>query len=263
MSLAETYAKVRPACVGIALQLENDTGMSFISFGSGACVDSSGIIVTAKHVVTSYYRDVKGEPPSRTAPSDPDFRIIFSRMAAMRYELAYAKPLAILLNEEYDVALIKIPMPNGGWPAFELPDVWEVREGDQVATAGYPLRSWADTNAFPELFSGIVSGVHCSYDAAKKGWIPQRLVLDMSIHPGNSGGPVFDVLTGQLVAIVESQKLRRAALLEAINVMNKNARQDVPDDEAPVEVWTNISYCVPWTAIKPGIEEIKKLPATG
>jgi serine protease Do len=249
MELSETYKIVRPACVAIALKKEVEGGkLEFITFGSGVCVDKSGIIVTAKHVVTGYYEQIKGEKTSTTsATSEPDFFILFVRMGAERYEVFYSKPMAIMFDAENDVAIMKVQEIDGGWPCIDIPTSWKTQEGDAIATAGFPLRGWHDKSIFPNLFSGIVSQVTAQY-LDDKGWKIQLLILDVSVHPGNSGGPVFNARTGELLGIVSSQRLR---------TLNVN-KQLAGTNDFSIQTWTNIVECVPWTSFAFGIEKIKK-----
>lgn len=252
MDLSETYKRVRPACVAIALGKELGDKIDFISFGSGACVDRSGIVVTAKHVVTGYYEHIKGEKiTTEKALSDPDFFVIFSWMEAKAYKVIYVNPQKIMFSAESDVAIMKIPEIQGGLPCIAIPDSWQTLEGDEVATSGYPLRGWHNKSIIPNLFSGIVSQIQCQY-IEDKGWKVDQLILDMSIHPGNSGGPVFDKQTGSLIGIVSSQSLRPLNLSESINVVLAGA------SEFSARTWTNIVQCVPWTSFANGIDELIK-----
>lgn len=257
MKLSETYSKVRSACAGIAIEVNDEKSRKYISIGSGACVHPSGIVVTAKHVITSYYREVKGEQLSEEAiMSDPDFRIIFANRGTNHYIMRDCKPISIFMSEDTDVALIKIQEIDEGWPSFELPSTWDINEGDEIATAGYPLRDINDAAALPNLFSGIVSRFDGKYDD-KGNYVPENLLLDLSIHPGNSGGPVFEMSTGKLIGIIEAQKLRSADILSMINKLKQNSNEEDtnnPDDS--INVWTNIAYCVPWMSIKSGIDQI-------
>jgi serine protease Do len=252
MTLSDTYRKVRPACVAISLEIKDGENTNFISFGSGVCVDKTGIIVTAKHVITGYYEDIKGEKTSSDiAPSDPEFLVIFSRMAKTKYEVFCSRPSAIMFDAENDVAIMKISEIQGGWPSIDIPTSWNTQEGDEVATSGFPLRGWRDKSITPNLFSGIVSQIQAQY-LEGKGWKINKLILDVSIHPGNSGGPVFDTNTGELIGIVSAQRLRPFNLSETINKLLADV------DQKYVNIWTNIVECVPWTSFTSGISKLRK-----
>ncbi len=180
--------------------------------------------------------------------------MIFTRRGAKKYEAFNSNPHAIMFDAENDVAIMKIPEIQGGWPCIDIPTSWKTQEGDDVATSGFLLRGWYDKSIVPNLFSGIVSQVRSQY-LEGKGWKINQLILDMSIHPGNSGGPVFDAKTGVLLGIVSAQRLRPLNLYETINKVLAG------DNDHSIQTWTNIVECIPWTSFISDIGEMKKRTA--
>lgn len=246
--LADTYKRIRGSVVGIAIERETEKGVRFLFIGSGACIDPSGIIVTAKHVVEYYYKNIKQEEfrPGKIL-SPPDFRVIFSRRGEASYEVFTATPLAIMAEAEADIAILIVPPKNIAWPYISLPTKWNIFEGDRIATAGFPLRSINRAIAFPHLFSGIVSLIDAEY-IKDEGWLPRKIHLDISVHPGNSGGPVFDISTGELIGIISSQWLRQFDVQEISQILKNESGSE------GISVWTNIAECVPWPIIVNGLE---------
>jgi S1-C subfamily serine protease len=210
--------------------------VQLISFGSGACVDPSGIVITARHVVEDYINKL------------PDFEIVFTKKGSKKYEAIAAKPISMVVSQDYDVAVLKLPEIEGGWPYLSFPKAWNTLEGDEVATIGFPLRSLNYPSTLPNLFSGIVSKIDEIY-TDETGWNQTNLVLDISVHPGNSGGPVFKSHNGEVIGIISNQRLRDLAIQKI------DEAQEVP---FVAGVWTNITNCVPWTQIKPLVDEMKK-----
>jgi hypothetical protein len=102
-----------------------------------------------------------------------------------------------------DVAILKIaPIPKDG-PLQPLRlSLADIREGQPVATSGYPHGSRMPMNdvASPTFTSGIVSAV--SPNAWALPGDRTELVMDAMILGGNSGGPVFDVETGGVIGLV-------------------------------------------------------------
>jgi len=260
MSLAETYKKVRGACVALAIEFRDERGIQFFTFGSGVCVDKKGVIITARHVITGYYESIKCEKISgNLVPSRPEFQIIFTRYAKEKVEGFFSRPLQIAMPEDKDcdVAIIRIPEINNGWPFLNFPSHWKIFEGDDVATAGYPLRSYKDPSVQPNLFRGIVSRIPLSY-VAGQGWRADELIVDISIHPGNSGGPVFDVETGELLGIVSNQVLRSvdtSGLTEIPDSFKDLSKKTV----CQFNVWTNIVSCVPWIRFSNLVDKFKTM----
>lgn len=244
MGLRDTYQRVRPACFGIALELPAESGSNFFCFGSGACVHPSGLIITAKHVVTGYYEQVKSEVVEWSTNTAPEFEVLTTTRVPDGWVMAHARPTAILFHDHLDVAFLKLPERDGGWASFDVADGFDVLEGDAIATIGYPLRGGPDLEAIPNLSAGIISCIGGDYDANKGLWQLDEITMDMCIHPGNSGGPVFDAETGVLIGIVKSQRLRPGEFVREISA-SQSASQD--EGELPL-VWTNLSYCVPVAA---------------
>lgn len=145
-----------------------------------------------------------------------------------------------------DVALLQIRPMKGGWPSFKLATNWTLDEGDEVATAGFPLRTWENSNVTPHLFSGVVSQISGKF--VKDQFFASDLVVDISVHPGNSGGPVFNVDTGQLVGIISSQTLRALDLVPALT-LSESLNSESSTTQVEERVWTNITHCVPWPSI--------------
>lgn len=236
MNLTNTYKKVKPACVAFTKMVGSLDNHRLISFGSGACVDPSGIIITAKHVVEEYINQ------------EPDFEIVFTKKGEKYLEAATAKPIAMVMSQDYDIAVLKIPEIENGWPHISFPKAWNTLEGEEVATSGFPLRDYHHSTTLPNLFSGIVSHIDERYIEGT-GWVKTNLVLDISVHPGNSGGPVFKSHNGEVIGIISNQRLRELAIQKI---------DETQEASFAAGVWTNITNCVPWTQIKPLVDEMKK-----
>ena len=62
----------------------------------------------------------------------------------------------------------------------------EFREGNEIFVLGFPLGLAGDSKNYPIVRQGIVARVHDWYDGEAKVFL-----IDSSIFPGNSGGPVL------------------------------------------------------------------------
>lgn len=96
-----------------------------------------------------------------------------------------------VVDPERDIVLLYVPSmatPFADMDGFRIGDCHALSLGAAVHAWGYP-RSWNGTR--PLLFSGSVS-----HPAGWKHWLSgklvQHVVLNMDIHHGCSGGPVFD-----------------------------------------------------------------------
>lgn len=113
-----------------------------------------------------------------------------------------------IVNKKYqrgpDVALLKIENSSNLFPALELGNIENLREGSDIIVAGYPTLVEGEedpraaisykTSTKPTITRGIVSAV--------KQDLTDRVILqtDASIDHGNSGGPAFNSL-GQVIGI--------------------------------------------------------------
>ena len=237
LTLRKSFEKFGPAVVSISdieVSPTNSSSNSFYTYGSGICVDPSGIIITAAHVVI---------------PEDKKYIPDVSHIKIFQYAgidnkgssfITGSEAQMIVGVENFDVAFIKVKINSGNWPFINLENMTlDVREGDPIATAGYPMRGIEERNMKPNLFTGIVSRVDNKFLINQNGWAHENFVLDISLHPGNSGGPVFNH-DGKLIGIVSSQRLREI------------------ENESGLRTWTNLVHCVPVSAFLNPLKEFKQ-----
>ncbi len=168
-----------------------------LSKGTGFCVDQSGSIITASHVI-----------PNNSAGIDVCF--------ATAPEISYSALLASR-DEDGDVCIIKIDKDKNKFPFLKLGNFNDCREGDDVGFIGFPLRF-----DFPITHKGIISGkTRISYEEGLNS-VPV-LTVNAFINPGNSGGPVFHGDTGEILAVVNAKP----------NLPNKNMLLRLPPDYSP------------------------------
>jgi serine protease Do len=163
-----------------------------------------------------------------------------SRVA--RYVLA-----APTTEPQYDVGVLQLtdcPSEWGGkYPYLELADSLEVREGDDVAISGYPLKWDLSDSRLPNLSKGIVSHIDERLGEARK-WNMAGLVLDINANPGNSGGPVFEPESGRVLGMVVSQRLTEPPGVSE-------------ELKGKLRIPAGIVYCIPSGLIKTAVEAFK------
>ncbi len=124
--------------------------------GSGTIVDKSGLILTAAHVVE-------------------DANLVSISLPAADQALIAE---VIFEDKEHDFAFLRVqgPLPN----ASPIPsENMKLKVRSTVYAIGYPLDA---KRKDPQSTRGVVSGL-----------LPDsRLQLDISVNPGNSGGPIID-----------------------------------------------------------------------
>ncbi|MEK6855143.1 MAG: trypsin-like peptidase domain-containing protein [Nanoarchaeota archaeon] len=135
------------------------------SIGSGFIVDSSGYIITNYHVIA-------GQEDTITV-------------------LTYARKLVpaeyLGKDEERDMALIKIP---GEYEYLKLADSDTLQVGKKVIAIGNPLG----------LSFTVTEGIISALNRRGPNGLPEYIQTDVSLNPGNSGGPLIDT-SGSAVGI--------------------------------------------------------------
>ena len=105
------------------------------------------------------------------------------------------RAVVVAHDRAHDVALIRVAARH--IPIVVLGDSSRLEVGQQIGIAGYPI---------PDAFAEQHIGVGVSLYAGRVAGIRSRLIeVDAPVIPGDSGGPVFDPLTGKVVAISEAR----------------------------------------------------------
>jgi S1-C subfamily serine protease len=160
-------AKVKPSIVEVYVTLANGAAL-----GSGVIVDSRGYIVTNHHVVNGALT----------------IQVVLSNGTREAAQLVGA-------DANFDLAVLKIAVPNGGLSVATLGDSTQVKVGQEVLVIGNPL---GDTET---VTNGIVSALKRSVSEEQGGpTIHNAIQTDAPINPGNSGGALVD-LQGNVVGI--------------------------------------------------------------
>jgi len=135
--------------------------------GAGSIVDSSGLIITNRHVVKDAY----------------EIDVTLSDGATFKAQLLGA-------GSGTDLAILKIDAGRS-LPAIEIGNSDDIKVGEKVIAIGNPLGLASSVSA------GIVSGIHRTLRT-----LPQYdfIQTDASINHGNSGGPLIN-MKGQMIGI--------------------------------------------------------------
>lgn len=177
----ELYNRLHPSVALITMQIPADDpkrkGKWDEAYGSGAVVASGAWgsrILTDAHVVA-------------------DAR----RLRVKVGDTGTAVPLRIVAvsDDDDDLALLEIPTPN--LPPVAFGGMAAVQPGRAVGVLGYPIPdAFEDEHlrAVVSLYTGRIASVRNG-----------TMEIDVPIIPGESGGPVFDVQTGEVIGLAESR----------------------------------------------------------
>jgi len=170
---AAVVQKAAPAVVSIStwkMMQAEDQGASprrIKAYGSGFIVDSSGIVVTNKHVIDGAF----------------DIKAVLDDGSVVSARLIAASPLI-------DLAVVKIEVDHP-LPSLDWGESGALHVGDPVLTIGNAL-GWGTS-----VSAGIVSGLNRNLmDSPFDSYIQ----TDATINHGNSGGPLVD-RNGKVVGI--------------------------------------------------------------
>ncbi len=196
-SLPTAIDRIRPAIVAIGT-VEPTRNPQFQFLGTGFAVGDGSLIATNSHVVPVVVDPAKREVVSVAIPQTGGDAIVREATVVGR-------------DPEHDLAVLRLSGPP--LTAVRFADSNGVREGQSFAFTGFPLGSVI--GLYPTTHHALVSAVtpvalpqanSRSLDAALVRRLrTERFVifqLDATAYPGNSGSPMFNVDTGEVVAIV-------------------------------------------------------------
>ncbi len=173
-----------------------------IGGGTGFIVDSSGLILTNKHVV---------------ADTQADYTVLTND--GQKYP---AKVLA--LDPAQDIAIIKIDKTN--LSTLTLGDSDKIEIGQTIIAIGNALGEFRNT-----VSVGVVSGLQRSISTASDFGTPAEqldnvIQTDAAINPGNSGGPLLN-LSGNVIGInvAMAQGAQNIGFALPINIAKRDIEQ--------------------------------------
>lgn len=208
--LPEVVARIKPSVVVVGT-FNKLRSPAFRLRGTGFAVGDGLTIATNAHVVP--------------APADieaPETLVVLVREGAgVRPRQARIESI----DKEHDLALLKLsgaPLPPLTLKASEA-----VREGQEVAFTGFPIGGALGYS--PVSHRGLISAItpivlpggnvrelnEQSLRRLRSGSFPV-FQLDATAYPGNSGGPLYDAETGEVLGIVNMVfvKSTKEAVLE-------------------------------------------------
>lgn len=170
--------KIKPAVVSIVSNEQllgvEDYGEIDVpkNFGSGIIIESNGLILTNSHVVES-------EKESYVVITQDGVKYAGKLLGIDKYD---------------DIALLKIDGKN--LPVAELGDSSGLETGQSIFVLGNSLGKYQNS-----VTRGVVSGLGrtVNVDSSRPRFV-NLIQTDASVNPGNSGGPMVDLL-GRVIGI--------------------------------------------------------------
>lgn len=150
--------------------------------GTGFIVDAAGLMITNAHVVL----ETGVDGAVKVAFSDgSEHTAVVAAIGSMGSD---SDPFS-----GRDLAVLKLPKREKGWPALKLGNPAQVREGEMVAVLGYPM-------GLPfTMTQGVVSGLD-HREGGVAGFPVKFVQTDAAINGGNSGGPLV-TMDGEVIGV--------------------------------------------------------------
>jgi S1-C subfamily serine protease len=202
-SLIDTIERVKPSVVMVGT-FDPLGSPQFVLRGTGFAVGDGHVIATNAHVVGS------------AGDGKPAMLVVETSLG----ESGRSRRAAYVwkVDKMHDLALLKIDGP--ALPALAFGDSGAVKEGLEVAFTGFPIGNIL--GFVPVTHHGMVSAVTpIALPSGNSGRLTAAVIrrlksgafdifqLDATAYPGNSGGPLFNVDTGEVIGIINMVLVKR------------------------------------------------------
>ena len=208
--LRDTLERIKPSIV--ALGLFKPLGSpQFTMRGTGFVVGDGNTVATNAHVVAGATADQEGTG-------------LVAQVHSSNGESPLRRAKVLAIDQEHDLAVLRLegqPLPKMSLRGMET-----VREGDSVAFTGFPIG--AALGFFPVTHRGSISAIapivlpaanaqnlNVSVIRRAKSGAFKIYQMDATAYPGNSGSPVYDPETGEVIGVMNMvfiKSTREAAL---------------------------------------------------
>jgi serine protease Do len=196
--LPETIERVKPSIVAVGT-FQKTRSPAFAFRGTGFVVGDGTLIVTNAHVLPETVQDERGE-------------ILIVLAAGGNGQASQARDAKVIdIDKDHDLALLRVA--GSRLPALSIGDSDRAREGIRVAFTGFPIGS--ALGFVPVTHRGIISALTpIVLPAPTSQQLDARAIrrtksgafvvfqLDATAYPGNSGSPLYDDETGEVIGII-------------------------------------------------------------
>jgi serine protease Do len=202
--LPEAVERVKPSIVGVGT-FQKLRSPPFTFAGTGFVVDDGTLVATAAHVVPQTLKTESGET-----------MMVSVRVSGAKDPQA-REATVVAMDREHDLALLRITGPP--LPAVTFGSAKDVRDGQSVGFVGFPFGHLL--GFVPVTHGGIIaSSTPIAVPGPSSPQLDARDVrrlkagpftvyqLDAITYPGQSGSPLFDAGTGEVIGVVNMSLLK-------------------------------------------------------
>ncbi len=193
-SLVETIETIKKSVVAVGTYMPKRSPRA-VFLGTGFAISDGSLIVTNAHVL----------------PKKIDLKSIETIAVFVRdkKQVRMLESEIVAVDKTHDIAILRIQ--SAKLPALSLSNM-RVKEGQSIAFTGFPIGMVLGLH--PVTHRGIVSAISpIVLPVLRAGQLNAKLMkrlkdpfavyqLDATAYPGNSGSPVYDEDTGQVIGII-------------------------------------------------------------
>lgn len=222
--LPDTIARIKPSIVAVGTYMPLRQQQQAIG--------GTGFVVAGNHAVTNAHAI-----PEKLDAGRRETIAVFVPLEDERAEVRPAK--AVARDEAHDLCLLRFEGP--ALPRLRLSQDVGVREGQSIAFTGFPILHVLGLH--PATHQGIVAAITPVVIPVGSGSALNRTLvtrldkpfdvyqLDAVAYPGNSGSPVYDPDSGQVLAVINSTFVKETK-------------------EAAISAPSGISYAIPVSHVR-------------
>lgn len=193
--LPATIDRVKPSIVGVGT-MQKTRRPPYRIVGTGFVVADGRYVITNAHVI-----------PKQINTAKLEYLAIF---AGKDKQMSIRQAVKVKVDEAHDLALLKFE--GKPLPVLSLGQSSRVREGEEYAFTGYPLG--IIFGLYPVTHRGIISSIvpialqanaASQLDPAQIRRLRKQykvFQLDATAYPGNSGSPVYDTETAEVIGVI-------------------------------------------------------------
>ena len=201
--LATVIERIKPSVLAVGFFVETQSPR-FGFRGAGFVAGDGNLLVTSAHVV------------DRDSQSGNDGSLMV-RAGGGNNQGSFRRAEVVQVDKVHDVAVLRFD--GNPLPPLELGKGGRAREGQAVAFIGFPLGGVL--GFAPVTHRGTVSSItSVALPSPTAKQLDERAVsrlregafemlqLDATAYPGNSGGPLFDAETGEILGVLDMVTLK-------------------------------------------------------
>lgn len=196
---APVVNQIKPSIVAIGT-FQSTRVPPFRFAGTGFAVADGGLVATNAHVI----------PATLDGGGDPEV-LVAMLPGAEASRVAMRRLTRVAVDADHDLALLRIEGP--ALPALKIRDSASVAEGDVLLFTGFPIGSVI--GLFPATHRAMVAAIApIALPSSSGRQLDPKVIrrlrekafpifqLDATAFPGNSGSPLYDPATGEVVGVL-------------------------------------------------------------